>query len=160
MLSHTRDNVLVVAIRGDFDVCQNLVKTLMSKESSGHALLNEFGVTFNTVNSINWGRILFQINTNQTTQTAAKIPSDQTGLFLASKNSPTIPPISNNNPSHPKVAIAGSIFGSTAKRSSQGSANREAKIHGTPLRTTPLRTINVQPALGQNLPMSPEFNTE
>ena len=61
MLSHTRDNVLVVAIRGDFDVCQNLVKTLMSKESSGHALLNEFGVTFNTVNSINWGRILFQI---------------------------------------------------------------------------------------------------
>ena len=61
MISHTRDNVLVVAVRGDFDVCQNLVKSLMSKESSGRALLNEFGVTFNTVNSINWGRILCQI---------------------------------------------------------------------------------------------------
>jgi threonine synthase len=34
MISQKRDNVLVVAVRGDFDVCQNLVKTLMSKEST------------------------------------------------------------------------------------------------------------------------------
>ena len=68
--------------------------------------------------------------------------------------------MSNNNPSHAKVAIAGSIFGSTAKRSSQGSANEEAKIQGTPLRTRPLRTINVQPAFGQNRPWSPELKAE
>jgi hypothetical protein len=34
MISQKRDNVLVVAVRGDFDVCQNLVKTMMSKEST------------------------------------------------------------------------------------------------------------------------------
>jgi hypothetical protein len=38
MISQKRDNVLVVAVRGDFDVCQNLVKTLMSKESTSQVL--------------------------------------------------------------------------------------------------------------------------
>jgi threonine synthase len=61
MVSHGGANITVIGIRGDFDVCQKLVKTLMTRESASHRLLNEFGVTFNTANSINWGRILFQI---------------------------------------------------------------------------------------------------
>jgi threonine synthase len=61
MISHNGDNVLVLGVRGDFDDCQNLVKTLMALETSNRVMLNELGATFNTANSINWGRILFQV---------------------------------------------------------------------------------------------------
>jgi len=49
------DNVLNLAVRGDFDDCQRLVKGLLAEESlrDGHRL--------SSVNSINWGRLAGQI---------------------------------------------------------------------------------------------------
>lgn len=48
-------NVLNLAVRGDFDDCQRLVKTLLADES-----LREGG-RVSSVNSINWGRLAGQI---------------------------------------------------------------------------------------------------
>jgi threonine synthase len=48
-------NVLAVAVRGDFDDCQRLVKALLSDES-----LRD-GRRVSSVNSINWGRLAGQI---------------------------------------------------------------------------------------------------
>lgn len=49
------DNVLNLAVRGDFDDCQRLVKMLLSDET-----LREKG-RLSSVNSINWGRLAGQI---------------------------------------------------------------------------------------------------
>ena len=49
------DNVLNLAVHGDFDDCQRLVKGLLSEES-----LRERG-RFSSVNSINWARLAGQI---------------------------------------------------------------------------------------------------
>lgn len=49
------DNVLNLAVRGDFDDCQRLVKGLLAEES-----LRE-GRRLSSVNSINWGRLSGQI---------------------------------------------------------------------------------------------------
>jgi len=49
------DNVLNLAVRGDFDDCQRLVKELLAEES-----LRE-GRLLSSVNSINWGRLAGQI---------------------------------------------------------------------------------------------------
>lgn len=49
------DNVLNLAVRGDFDDCQRLVKQLLAEES-----LREQG-RLSSVNSINWGRLAGQI---------------------------------------------------------------------------------------------------
>ena len=49
------DNVLNLAVRGDFDDCQRLVKGLLAEES-----LREGG-RLSSVNSINWGRLAGQI---------------------------------------------------------------------------------------------------
>ena len=49
------DNVLNLAVRGDFDDCQRLVKGLLAEES-----LRE-GRRLSSVNSINWGRLAGQI---------------------------------------------------------------------------------------------------
>ena len=49
------DNILNLAIRGDFDDCQRLVKGLLSDES-----LRDRG-RFSSVNSINWARLAGQI---------------------------------------------------------------------------------------------------
>ncbi|WP_409020175.1 threonine synthase [Brevundimonas vesicularis] len=49
------DNVLNLAVRGDFDDCQRLVKFLLAQES-----LRE-GQRLSSVNSINWGRLAGQI---------------------------------------------------------------------------------------------------
>ncbi len=49
------DNVLNLAVRGDFDDCQRLVKGLLAEES-----LREQG-RLSSVNSINWGRLAGQI---------------------------------------------------------------------------------------------------
>ena len=49
------DNVLNLAVRGDFDDCQRLVKGLLAEES-----LRE-GRLLSSVNSINWGRLAGQI---------------------------------------------------------------------------------------------------
>ena len=49
------DNVLNLAVRGDFDDCQRLVKSLLADEA-----LRERG-RLSSVNSINWGRLAGQI---------------------------------------------------------------------------------------------------
>lgn len=49
------DNVLNLAVRGDFDDCQRLVKFLLAQES-----LRD-GQRLSSVNSINWGRLAGQI---------------------------------------------------------------------------------------------------
>ena len=49
-------NVLNLAVRGDFDDCQRLVKGLLSDES-----LRAAGSRFSSVNSINWARLAGQI---------------------------------------------------------------------------------------------------
>ncbi|MGH7019784.1 MAG: threonine synthase, partial [Brevundimonas sp.] len=49
------DNVLNLAVRGDFDDCQRLVKGLLAEES-----LRD-GRRLSSVNSINWGRLAGQI---------------------------------------------------------------------------------------------------
>lgn len=49
------DNVMNLAVRGDFDDCQRLVKGLLAEES-----LRE-GRRLSSVNSINWGRLAGQI---------------------------------------------------------------------------------------------------
>jgi threonine synthase len=55
MTTVAADNVLNLAVRGDFDDCQRLVKALLSDES-----LRE-GRRVSSVNSINWGRLAGQI---------------------------------------------------------------------------------------------------
>ncbi|CAN5319022.1 threonine synthase [soil metagenome] len=55
MTTTQADNVLNLAIRGDFDDCQRLVKRLLADES-----LRDRG-RFSSVNSINWARLAGQI---------------------------------------------------------------------------------------------------
>ncbi len=55
MTTTVADNVLNLAVRGDFDDCQRLVKALLSDES----LRAKSRVS--SVNSINWGRLVGQI---------------------------------------------------------------------------------------------------
>ena len=54
------DNTHVVAVRGNFDDCQNMVKEIFGDESYA-SKLNEDGYEFSSANSINWGRLLPQI---------------------------------------------------------------------------------------------------
>jgi threonine synthase len=55
MTTSGADNVLNLAVRGDFDDCQRLVKALLADEG-----LRE-GQRLSSVNSINWGRLVGQI---------------------------------------------------------------------------------------------------
>jgi len=60
MLTTEGDNTHVVAIRGNFDDCQNAVKEIFSDKQFCHYLLEE-GYEFSSANSINWGRLFPQI---------------------------------------------------------------------------------------------------
>merc|ERR1712003_324536 len=58
------DNVLVLGIEGgDFDFCQNFVKSLFANPSFGEELENGFASKYSlcSANSINWARLLPQI---------------------------------------------------------------------------------------------------
>ena len=55
MTSVQQDNVLPLAVRGDFDDCQNLLKAALGR---GEALA---GAALMTVNSINWARLMAQV---------------------------------------------------------------------------------------------------
>jgi len=61
MTSFKKDNVKVVAVEGDFDDCQNLVKKMFQQESLASFLKDSYNVLLNTANSINWGRLIPQI---------------------------------------------------------------------------------------------------
>jgi len=51
----------VVAVEGNFDDCQRLVKGMFREEKLAEHLRESYGVSLNTANSINWGRLLPQV---------------------------------------------------------------------------------------------------
>jgi len=61
MASFQSENVKVVAVKGDFDDCQSLVKKMFQQEKLTSFLKDSFNVSLNTANSINWGRLIPQI---------------------------------------------------------------------------------------------------
>jgi threonine synthase len=60
MLTTEGNNTHVIAIKGNFDDCQNAVKEIFSDNLFCHYLLEE-GYEFSSANSINWGRLFPQI---------------------------------------------------------------------------------------------------
>ncbi|MFW6149899.1 MAG: threonine synthase, partial [Atribacterota bacterium] len=60
MLTTEGNNTHVIAIRGNFDDCQNAVKEIFSDRRFCH-YLEEEGFEFSSANSINWGRLFPQI---------------------------------------------------------------------------------------------------
>lgn len=54
-------NVLVFALKGNFDKVQNIVKELFNDKAFNFFLLNKFNVKLSSANSINWGRLLPQV---------------------------------------------------------------------------------------------------
>ncbi len=54
------NNTFVVAVKGNFDDCQNAVKDIFGDEEYNHRL-NLQGIELSSANSINWGRLLPQI---------------------------------------------------------------------------------------------------
>lgn len=61
MVTTTGDNVQVWAVRGNFDDCQTGVKRVFSDRAFAQTLLDEYGVSLSSANSINWGRLLPQV---------------------------------------------------------------------------------------------------
>jgi threonine synthase len=53
------DNVFNIALKGNFDDCQNIVKQLFAKESAGQSFLKDQKIV--AINSINFARIMAQI---------------------------------------------------------------------------------------------------
>lgn len=54
------DNTYVVAVKGNFDDCQNAVKVIFGDDNFGQLLADQ-GFELSSANSINWGRLLPQI---------------------------------------------------------------------------------------------------
>ncbi len=60
MVTQHGDNVAVFGVKGDFDDCQNAVKSVFGNPAF-NAALAERGIRLSSANSINWGRLLPQI---------------------------------------------------------------------------------------------------
>lgn len=60
MTTQEGSNVGVCAVKGNFDDCQNGVKTIFTDNSIKHKLDSK-GMMFSSANSINWGRLVPQI---------------------------------------------------------------------------------------------------
>ncbi|HHY05733.1 MAG TPA: threonine synthase [Clostridia bacterium] len=60
MITTEGENTYVVGVRGNFDDCQNTVKTLFGDQAF-RSFLAEKGFVLSSANSINWGRLLPQI---------------------------------------------------------------------------------------------------
>ena len=60
MVTQEGDNVLVLAVEGNFDDAQTAVKKIFSDREMG-ARLEQAGVTLSSANSINWGRLAPQV---------------------------------------------------------------------------------------------------
>ena len=61
MVTQTGDNVMVWAVRGNFDDCQTAAKRVFSDEAFARTLMDEHKVALSSANSINWGRLLPQV---------------------------------------------------------------------------------------------------
>lgn len=61
MATQRGGNVMVWAVRGNFDDCQTGVKTVFGDESFAEKLKAEHGISLSSANSINWGRLLPQV---------------------------------------------------------------------------------------------------
>ena len=61
MVTQSGDNVMVWAVRGNFDDCQTGAKTVFNDEEFNAKLAREHHIALSSANSINWGRLLPQI---------------------------------------------------------------------------------------------------
>ncbi len=61
MATQSGDNVMVWAVRGNFDDCQSAAKSVFGDVAFNEKLLREEGVALSSANSINWGRLLPQV---------------------------------------------------------------------------------------------------
>jgi threonine synthase len=60
MVTTGGNNTSVVAVDGNFDDCQNMVKSIFA-DTQYNAILNNHGFELSSANSINWGRLVPQI---------------------------------------------------------------------------------------------------
>jgi threonine synthase len=61
MVTQPGGNLMVFAVKGDFDDCQKCVKDVFNDKDFGEELLARHGLRLSSANSINWGRLLPQI---------------------------------------------------------------------------------------------------
>lgn len=61
MATQTGENVMVWAVKGNFDDCQTGVKTIFNDVDFNEKLMDEHKVALSSANSINWGRLLPQV---------------------------------------------------------------------------------------------------
>lgn len=61
MATQSGDNVMVWAVRGNFDDCQNAAKAVFGDSSFNNELMAERKTALSSANSINWGRLLPQV---------------------------------------------------------------------------------------------------
>ena len=61
MITQSGDNVVVWAVRGNFDNCQTSAKRIFNDSDFACKLKTEYGVALSSANSINWGRLLPQV---------------------------------------------------------------------------------------------------
>ena len=61
MATQKGENVMVWAVKGNFDDCQTGAKNVFGDESFNEKLLSEEKVALSSANSINWGRLLPQV---------------------------------------------------------------------------------------------------
>lgn len=61
MTTFKAENGKVIAINGDFDDAQTLVKDIFNDRKFNEKLLTKYGVSLSAANSINWGRLVPQL---------------------------------------------------------------------------------------------------
>jgi len=61
MITQSGNNICVLAVDGDFDQSQSLVKEILADEQFNDQLNKQFNTKLTSANSINWGRLIPQI---------------------------------------------------------------------------------------------------
>lgn len=61
MTTFKAQNSKVIAIKGDFDEAQSIVKAIFNDKEFNTKLLTEYSLTLSAANSINWGRLVPQL---------------------------------------------------------------------------------------------------